>query len=309
MKYLFFDCECANSFDKISKICSIGYCLSDINFNLIKKEDILINPEAPFDYHLFNQKFGINLSYTKKEFYKSPNFKHYYGYLKKLFLDDVVVFGFSLDNDIKFILDDLKRYNLEIFDFKYVDVQILYRLYSKESLNTSLDKALFELGIDVSKEVLHKSDDDAYMTLLVLKGIMDKLNNYSLLDILNKYNLKIESVKGFIKKRNERILLKEKRGQEYLENKNKLHKLNDLYNKSNENPISNKYKGMCFAFSKQVIKFCDKALLAQKVIYDNGGITKRDFDENTILILGFQENIDSLKENNIKYIHVDKILG
>ena len=48
MQYLFFDIECANCDGGNGKICSFGYVLTDENFNEIEKEDIIIDPKAPF---------------------------------------------------------------------------------------------------------------------------------------------------------------------------------------------------------------------------------------------------------------------
>ena len=45
MKYLFFDIECANSFDGICKMCSFGYAIFDNKFNKIESKDILMDPE------------------------------------------------------------------------------------------------------------------------------------------------------------------------------------------------------------------------------------------------------------------------
>ncbi len=309
MKYLFYDCECANSFDKISKICSIGYCLCDTDFNLINKEDIIVNPEAPFDYHLYNKKSDVQLSYTKKEFYNAPTYKEHYKKIEKLFTSDVIVFGFSLDNDIKFILDANKRYNLLDFNFKYLDVQTIYRLFSNEENNTSLDKALLELGVDIRNEVLHKSDDDAYMTMLLLKEIMQRLNTKSLRFILDKYNLVLGSVEDFKHKKLLRQEMKERKKLLYQESRDKLKNLLPLYGKLCDKPISNKYSGMRFAFSNQVIKFVDKAILAQKIIYNNGGTTLREMDSNSILIVGNKERLDKLSLDGIKYIRIEEILG
>ena len=307
MKYLFYDCECANSFDKISKICSLGYCLCDTSFNLIRKEDVIINPEAPFDYHLYDKKSDIKLNYPKSVFYSAPNFKQRYNFINDLFTSDVVVFGFSLDNDIKFILDDIERYKLQVFNFKYLDVQTVYRIYSNDSLNTSLDKAMLGLGINLSDNILHKSDDDAYMTMLVLKQIMENLGVNTLIDLLHKLNMNLSSVSEFIKKKDERRIKKEQKLKIYLEKRERLKNLLPLYGKLSDEPKSDKYKGMTFSFSKQVIQFVDKAIKAQKIIYDNAGITVKD-NLDTIVIVGYKENLNEFKENNIKYIEIDEIL-
>ena len=47
MKYLFFDIECANCFDRKGKIFSFGYVLTDEKFNVIEpREDILVSPKV-----------------------------------------------------------------------------------------------------------------------------------------------------------------------------------------------------------------------------------------------------------------------
>ena len=49
MKYVFFDIECANYIDDVFTICTFGYTITDSEFNIIKQEDILINPCSPFN--------------------------------------------------------------------------------------------------------------------------------------------------------------------------------------------------------------------------------------------------------------------
>ena len=42
-KYLFFDIECANCYNNCAKLFSLGYVVTDENFNIIReKEDVLI---------------------------------------------------------------------------------------------------------------------------------------------------------------------------------------------------------------------------------------------------------------------------
>ena len=54
MKYLFFDIECSVVSKKAAKICAFGYCLTDEQFHILEKEDILINPLGGF--HLTDRK-------------------------------------------------------------------------------------------------------------------------------------------------------------------------------------------------------------------------------------------------------------
>ena len=72
MKYLFFDIECAGVFKNVAKICAFGYCLTDEQFHILEKEDILINPQGGF--HLTDRKGtqGLVLPYAYDSFKKSP---------------------------------------------------------------------------------------------------------------------------------------------------------------------------------------------------------------------------------------------
>ncbi len=74
MKYLFFDIECASVFKNTAKICAFGYCLTDEQFHILKKEDILVNPQGGF--HLTDRKGaqGLVLPYEYKEFKNYPTF-------------------------------------------------------------------------------------------------------------------------------------------------------------------------------------------------------------------------------------------
>ena len=65
MNYLFFDIECATCRGGKGKICEFGYLLTDDNFNEIKREEILINPNSPFDwYTLKNLLHFLSISVT-----------------------------------------------------------------------------------------------------------------------------------------------------------------------------------------------------------------------------------------------------
>ena len=72
--YLFFDIECASVNKNTAKICAFGYCLTDEDFNVVKKEDILINPHGGF--HLTDRRGerGLVLPYDYNEFKECPDF-------------------------------------------------------------------------------------------------------------------------------------------------------------------------------------------------------------------------------------------
>jgi hypothetical protein len=74
MKYLFFDIECSVVSKNAAKICAFGYCLTDEKFNILEKEDLLINPQGGF--HLTDRKGtqGLVLPYEYAGFKNYPTF-------------------------------------------------------------------------------------------------------------------------------------------------------------------------------------------------------------------------------------------
>lgn len=301
MKYLFYDCEGANSFDKVSKICSLGYVLCDEKFNIIKKEDLTINPEDIFDYHLYDKKYDVNLFYPKSVFYNSPTFKERFDQIKELFTGNTIVVGFSILNDIKYLADACKRYNLRMFDFKYLDIQEIHRKVKGYDHVLGLDDTMKDLEIDISNIVCHKSDDDAYMTYLIYKKIFESLN-LSTVDFLDKF--KYKTYNDYLNEKKLREEKKELRKIEYLKRKELVLSLDKLYEKEKE---YGHLKGMKYAFSKRVSKYINEALNIQKYIYDNGGVTYRDYRDGYILIIDKDEDSKEYDLNNIKYIRYDMI--
>lgn len=77
MNFLFFDIECANSYGKHFSICSFGYCITNDNFEIFKKEDLVINPESKFEKRLLNENSDCPLAYTEDFFIKQPTFNFF----------------------------------------------------------------------------------------------------------------------------------------------------------------------------------------------------------------------------------------
>lgn len=180
MKFLFFDIECANCDLGKGKICSFGYVLTDEAFHIIKEEDILINPDAPFHLTGRRDKRDIKLGYTMEEFYSAPKFPVFYDKIFGLITDpDTMAIGYAVINDVNFLISECERYSLSIPDFEYFDVQLMYSDYKNISGIVGLERAGAEFGT-VTQEV-HVSRDDAKDTMTIAKGICEKLK-ISLLD-------------------------------------------------------------------------------------------------------------------------------
>ncbi len=189
MQYLFFDIEASEG----RSICSFGYVLTDETFRVIAKEDVLINPEARFCTQAWNKKKreegkGITLAYPEKTFRKSPSFPKRYEKIKTLLeRDDQTIIGFSHSNDVRYLCTACKRYRLPFFSYTFFDIQDVYREFSHVPDQISLEKIIAELGVNIDGYTLHRSDDDAEISMLVAKAICDK-SSLSLGELIKKYS-------------------------------------------------------------------------------------------------------------------------
>ena len=60
----------------------------------------------------------------------SEKYKYRYELLKKLFEDEeTIIFGYSVDNDIRYLGDTFKRYNLTPFEYIAFDIQRMMKYY------------------------------------------------------------------------------------------------------------------------------------------------------------------------------------
>ena len=219
MKYLFFDIECASVFKDKAKICVFGYCLTDEQFNIIEKQDLLINPQGGF--HLTDRKGqrGLVLPYKYEDFKKYPTFLDRKEQIYSLLQDkDTLVFGHAVQNDVKYLNLESHRFSLPSFDFSFGDTQFLYMNITGDfSKQLGLSAIADELGVEFTP---HRAVDDAYATMKIAEA-MCKAENTSLLGLLKKYgvtlgrlqNYEVERVDSvaFTKYRQERERLKEER--------------------------------------------------------------------------------------------------
>lgn len=186
MEYIFFDIECANCFHGRGKICSFGYITTDENFNVLSKNDILVNPHSRFHLYGHGNHPGITLGYDEKTFKSSPDFpKHYQKIRELLTKPNRLIFGFSVMSDAGYIKSECERYHKEIFDYSFIDIQRIYTDYKNLDNTPSLIKCAHEYGVIENQDV-HKSDDDSYFTMRVLKGICEE-TGLSVSQIIEKY--------------------------------------------------------------------------------------------------------------------------
>lgn len=296
--YLFFDCECANIFDGVGKICSLGYVLTDDEFNIIESEDIVMNPETEFDWYLFSPKNSCQLAYSKDYFRSKPNFDAYYKRIKKLFTNgSCYVAGFAVNNDVAFVNSACERYYKEFINFRAFDVENLcHKIFG--SNKKLFDWAKF-LECDLSELESHKSVDDAMATMLVFKKICEKENQSP--EEIMKTNKDL-----FISTEEIQIQAEERKYK-----KEMMTKIKSFYTKRSPNPIRKTYIGQKFEINKKVFSDLERALNIVKRIYEGGGVIVERLKEkgNIVFLEGTvePEKKESILKKGYSIVYVEEI--
>ncbi len=170
MKYVFFDIECACVFKNVAKMCAFGYVVTDAQFNLLEREDILMNPRGKF--HLTDRKGseGLVLPYEYEDFKKYPPFPSAYRKIKDLLEDrDAVVLGHATLNDVNYLNLETKRYKLPSFRFTFHDTQFFWMNVTGDFTHqTGLGAIAESLGVEFTP---HRAVDDAYATMRVCEAL------------------------------------------------------------------------------------------------------------------------------------------
>ena len=263
--FVFFDCECANTFEGIGKICSLGYVICDDDLNVIESEDVVMNPECDFDWYLLSGKGDCKLAYSKDYFRIKPNYEAYYKEIKKLFTTgNRYIAGFAVSNDVGFVNNANERYGLPYIQFRAFDLErYLERKYEKKQ---KLVDWAGEFGVNLEKFQTHKSVDDAMMTMLCLKAECAR-TGLSVEQILTSP----EGKNCFVS--NEQIL---EQAAERAYRREMTEKIKRLYNKKSPMPRFKSVAGYRFELDRKIMHDVDSAFELVKRIYENGGmVTER----------------------------------
>ena len=195
MKYLFFDIECSVVSKTVAKICAFGYCLTDEKFNILEKEDILINPQGGF--HLTDRKGeqGLVLPYEYSDFKKYPTFLEKAEKIYSLLQDkDTLVAGHATMNDVKYLNFESKRFNLPSFSFDFADTQFLYMNKIGEfSRQFGLGIIAQDLGVEFTA---HRAVDDAYATMRIAEAIC-RHEGLTLPEVIKKYQICMGRIENY----------------------------------------------------------------------------------------------------------------
>lgn len=274
MQYVFFDIECACVYKETAKICAFGYCLTDEQFNIIEKEDLLINPKGKFHLTDGKGRVGIVLPYDYKEFKNYPVFSQIFPRIRELLQGESRrVFGHATFNDVKYLNLETKRFRLPALQFDFFDTQLLYM-----SMIGSFDR---QLGLESIAQALevdftpHRAADDAYATMRVAQAMCRK-EGMGMEELLKKYAVLPGRTAGghtvngtsraFLLHEEEKRRIKEEREKRHLEFCRVLEGLNRR--KQIKNGV---WSGKVFSFSHEIEYETEKSGQYLNLIYSRGG--------------------------------------
>lgn len=169
MKYLSLDVETANN--EHHDICSIGVILVE-NKKIIEKHYTLINPESYFSEYNTNNIHGIKQEDVDGE----PTFEEFWEDNKNLIIDNIIVGHNVKSCDLIAIGKNLKKYNIAVPIFQYLDTLNISKKIPRELLG--LPKEDYTLKY-IAKHVLgytfkaHNALEDAKATHLLFDHLYE----------------------------------------------------------------------------------------------------------------------------------------
>ena len=295
--FVFFDCECANTFEGVGKICSLGYVICDDELNVIESEDVVMNPECEFDWYLFSGKGDCQLAYSKDYFRIKPNWEAYHKDIKKLLTTgNRFIAGFAVGNDVGFVNSACERYQKDYIQFRAFDVEkLLNKAYGQKK---KLKEWAEFMGVNLVKFQSHKSVDDAMMTMLCLKSYCMKTGKSAEQVLTENKDMYVS---------NEKIL---QQAEERAYRKEMTEKIKRLYNKKSPKPSFKTVVGEYFEIDGKILKDVDFAFELVKQIYDNGGIVcERINGKGSVIFeeLPNKEVVSKIQKRNLKIITLDEL--
>ena len=179
MRILSYDIESTTGSHSDASMCTFGYCIADEQFNILEQRDIVMRP--------YTRRYEprIKLHYDKSFIKAQEPFPFWYEEIKKLFESSDLVVGFSVSNDVDFLNNACQVYKLDKITYDFVDVQLLHKTVYKKQNMCGLEGVANEFQIEY---LAHRSDEDARVTLLVLKRMANELN-LSIEELLRKFHI------------------------------------------------------------------------------------------------------------------------
>ena len=284
MNLVFFDIECASVHKTIAKICAFGYVVCDEQFNIIKKEDILINPKGGF--HLTDRRGekGLELPYDYAEFKKHPPFPAVYSFIKELLEDrNNLVFGHAILNDVKYLDLETRRFHLPSFNFRFLDSQIMYMTHVNDfSRQFGLEYITENLNVVFTP---HRAADDAYATMKIVEELC-RIRGVGPLDLAADLGIKLGKIRdhnvvkptssAFEKHVKDREAAREMRSR----NRTKFY----IYLSRRKRKKGGRLYGEVFTFSRNLEDDVDQSIPLVGAIYEEGGVYSQKLNDCTIYV-------------------------
>lgn len=301
MNYVFFDVECANCLNGEGKICSFGFVKTDENFQVLKKKDILIDPNAKFLLGNAKTGKGIKLAYPLFKFKRAFIFPHYYEEIRRLLEDEnTICFGFAVHQDVNYITYTCKRYNLPVIRFSFFDIQQFEKELYHRSNASGLDHLVEQF--QVPSFIYHRSDDDSLMSMEVFKGILSE-NQLDVTTVLEEYKDCLDDTDHFLEVLKERELQREKKHKQ----KKLIQQFYTLEYKSNLQDYDAYFWNKKFFFNYRVLNdHVEEMIAIKKIFMKMGGIPCGDPYSADYILVQDMKNKDNLnlkeKKKSFEYI-------
>ncbi|MDE6373213.1 MAG: hypothetical protein K2L72_01805 [Clostridia bacterium] len=298
MNLVFFDIECASVYKTTAKICAFGYVLCDERFNILEKEDILINPKGKFHLTDGRGEHGLVLPYKYDEFKNYPVFTQVYAKIRSLLEDkNNLIFGHATLNDVNYLDLETKRFKLAPFDFAFSDSQLMYM--------TSISDFTRQFGLEYITKQLdveftpHRAADDAYATMRVTQALCAK-HGCTCSQLEELLGIKRGRIKNHRITKPDSASYAEYRVKCQREKAERAKRRNKFYCivNSKHRAKSTKLKGKVFGFSRPFEDAVDISIPMLEKIFALGGKYSPKPDECTVYVC--EEDDASVRTQNVR---------
>ena len=179
-KYIYLDVEYANS--RTKSLCQIGIlCESPNSQQVYPSVDLYVNPEDEFD----SVCTGIHgITYDRVE--GAPNFAEVWADIEEYFTNSIIVGHNILTAGIDALVNNLRRYNIDIPELYYIDTLRLAteHICPQDVENYTLDSLCSYFGIKNSNK--NDAFSDAYASARLFKAIV-KTYSIDVSSVVSKY--------------------------------------------------------------------------------------------------------------------------
>ncbi len=149
---------------------SLGYVQTNHKFKLTEPQtDLLMNPDCEWNGYVRSHI----LAYPMKTVRSAALFPSYYKRLKRLLCRADLVVGFAVKNDTVALRRACERYGLRPLEFQCLDMERMCKQFGDHPNAHGLS-GYVQAYCGFEPENQHRSDGDAYATMLLLKAVCER---------------------------------------------------------------------------------------------------------------------------------------